>query len=258
MVDRFEGTRQGFNSPAFRGLGALIAVARRLGVVASLVGCVSRPTPTTESSSKPIPERPVTSPSHPYSTEIRQSLLRLARSALEQAVRQGTQLEPPRSLPPELLERKGAFVTLTKHTELRGCIGNIYPDLPLAEAVATNAYRAALNDPRFSPVRVDELTAIQVEVSVLSVPAPLAFASSAELLQKLKPHVDGVVLKSGVRRATFLPQVWEKLSEPSDFLDHLSAKAGLAPRAWREPGTEILIYRVDAFTESEPSGAHRD
>ena len=170
-------------------------------------------------------------------------------------MRQGKSLELPRDLAAELKERKGAFVTLTKRGQLRGCIGNIYPDLPLAEAVATNAYRAALNDPRFSPVGVDELGAIQVEVSVLSVPEPLAFSSPAELLQKLQPHVDGVVLNVGPRRSTFLPQVWEKLPQPNEFLDHLSAKAGLAPQAWREPGTEILIYHVDAFTESEPTGA---
>lgn len=223
---------------------------KSLGLVVALLSCVSRPNPTPESTSRPTTEHQVTSPPA-FPTEIRQSLLRLARSALELAVRQNKHLELPRALPLALNEQKGAFVTLTKRGELRGCIGNIYPELPLAEAVTTNAYRAALNDPRFPPVTIDELASIEVEVSVLSAPEPLAFASPEELLHKLQPHIDGVVLNVGLHRSTFLPQVWEKLPQPQEFLDRLSSKAGLDPRAWRAPGTEVFIYHAEAFTESE-------
>lgn len=253
MVDKRRVTREILCGRRPRRSKATLTMIQLSSLVAGFLGCVSRPNPTTESRRKPIPEHPVTV-NHSYSTETRQALLRLARAALEQAVRTGKHLDLPADMVPALREKKGCFVTLTVQGELRGCIGNIYPDLPLAEAVAANAYRAALNDSRFSPVTLGELRAIQVEVSVLSVPQPLAFASPTELLQTLKPHVDGVVLKVDLRRATFLPQVWEKLPQPSDFLDQLSAKAGLSRQAWREPDTEILIYHVDAFTESEPIG----
>ncbi len=253
MVDKRRVTRERLCGRRPRRSGAALTMIQFSSIVAGFLGCVAQPNPTTESSRKPIPEHPVTA-NYSNSTETRQTLLRLARAALEHAVRQGKHLDLPADIAPALSEKKGCFVTLTVRGELRGCIGNIFPDMPLAEAVVANAYRAALNDSRFSPVTVSELRAIQVEVSVLSVPQPLAFASPSELLQKLEPHVDGVVLKIGLHRATFLPQVWEKLPQPSDFLDQLSAKSGLSRQAWREPGTEVLIYHVDAFTESEPKG----
>jgi AmmeMemoRadiSam system protein A len=147
-------------------------------------------------------------------------------------------------------------VTLTVGGELRGCIGNIFPERPLAEDVIQNARNAALHDPRFSPVTADELGKIEVEVSVLSVPAKLQFSSPEDLLQKLRPQQDGVVLTVRGRRATFLPQVWEQLPDANDFLRHLSSKAGLSADAWRQPGTEIMIYHVDAFKESELGRGH--
>ena len=97
-----------------------------------------------------------------------------------------------------------------------------------------------------------ELPLIEIEISVLDQPRPLKYASPAELLQKLSPHRDGVVMMSGRKRATFLPQVWESIPEPDDFLAHLAAKAGLRPDAWRETTTEIMTYLVVAFAESDP------
>lgn len=191
------------------------------------------------------------------SSDARQFLLRLAREAVELAAREHKHIRLPADLAPELKHKKGAFVTLNKQGDLRGCIGNIYPDLPLAEAVASNAYRAALNDPRFPPVAPEELAEIEIEVSVLSVPEPLDFSLPAELLEKLQPHRDGVVLQIGTHRSTFLPQVWEKLPNPEEFLNHLSAKAGLPSDAWRKSGTQIQIYHVEAFTESELHGGAR-
>jgi AmmeMemoRadiSam system protein B/AmmeMemoRadiSam system protein A len=189
-------------------------------------------------------------------TELRDTLLKLARASLEHAAREHKQLAPPADPSPALREKKGCFVTLTVKGELRGCIGNIFPELPLGEAVTTNAYRAALSDPRFSPVTPSELASIEVEVSVLGVPQPLDFTSPEDLLRKLRPHHDGVVFSHGLHRATFLPQVWEKLPLPTEFLSHLSVKAGLSPEAWREPAARIQIYEVQAFSESNLESSH--
>jgi AmmeMemoRadiSam system protein B/AmmeMemoRadiSam system protein A len=187
------------------------------------------------------------------SKDDRRTLLRLARTALVRAVKEGRLADTPGGLPSRLVAKKGSFVTLTVKGELRGCIGNIFPEMPLVDAIIHNARSAALSDPRFSPVTADELPSIEIEVSILSVPEPLKFSSPADLLQKLKPHQDGVVMNIGPRRSTFLPQVWEQLPDANDFLSHLAAKAGLPRDAWRGPNTEIMIYHVDAFKESELS-----
>lgn len=186
-----------------------------------------------------------------YSTEERVTLLKLARSALVQAVRNGKEHPKVLPLPAHLMERKGCFVTLTKQGNLRGCIGNIFPDRPLGEAIVSNARSAALRDSRFPPVTPEELSQIAVEVSVLSVPAELPFTSPEDLVRKLRPYQDGVVLDIGSRRSTFLPQVWEQLPNPQSFLEHLSAKAGLAEDAYRGPGVRVSTYQAEAFHESE-------
>jgi len=186
-----------------------------------------------------------------YSSQDRAILLGLARQSLQKAVAGEPLTSVPPGLPALLLAKKGCFVTLTIKAELRGCIGNILPDRPLAEAVVGNARLAALSDSRFSPVTPAELPDIDVEVSVLSTPTQLHFISADDLMKKLRPHVDGVVLKIGEHRATFLPQVWDQLPDPNDFLNHLTTKAGLYPQAWRDGNTELLIYYVEAFKESE-------
>jgi AmmeMemoRadiSam system protein A len=142
-------------------------------------------------------------------------------------------------------------VTLTKSGQLRGCIGNIVPAGPLYERVVENARSAALRDPRFPPVTADEVPTLHIEISVLTEPKPLPFASPDELLARLKPHWDGVVLKIGDRGATLLPQVWEQLPDKTQFLGHLSAKAGCAPDAWRGKDVSVSTYHVESFEESE-------
>ena len=109
----------------------------------------------------------------------------------------------------------------------------------------------ALSDPRFRPVQPDEAGKIRIEISVLTEPQPLAFDSPEDLLGKLKPHEDGVVLTIGQHGATFLPQVWEQLPDKAAFLDHLSQKAGCDPSAWRGKDTSVAIYRVEAFQEPD-------
>jgi AmmeMemoRadiSam system protein A len=239
----------------------LVFVPLVLALCAVATGCFSRTRreseASVEASAKATPPVPAAAREDPNPTNARalgvedqRRLLMLARSGLRTAARDNSLLATPSGLPASLTERKGCFVTLTIKGGLRGCIGNIFPDKPLAEAVIQNAYNAALNDPRFSPVTPNELSAIEVEVSVLTVPAPLGFASPDDLLHKLRPHVDGVVLNISGRRATFLPQVWEQLPDATEFLGQLSVKAGLSRDAWRDKGTRVQVYQVQAFKES--------
>jgi AmmeMemoRadiSam system protein A len=113
------------------------------------------------------------------------------------------------------------------------------------------AQSAATRDPRFHPVRPDELKDVHVEISVLSVPKELRYDSPEDLLAKLRPGLDGVVLRVGSRQSTYLPQVWEQLPDKTDFMNHLAEKAGLAPDDWRQKDAAILIYQVEAFEEPE-------
>jgi hypothetical protein len=156
-----------------------------------------------------------------------------------------------RDLSPRLSETKGCFVTLTENGELRGCIGHIVPQEALGQAVADNARNAATRDPRFQPVRPEEVNKIKIEISVLTTPQPLSFSSPEDLLNKLEPDEDGVVLRIGPAGATYLPQVWEQLPDKVDFLNHLAQKAGCAPDDWRGRNVSVSIYHVEAFQESE-------
>ena len=184
--------------------------------------------------------------------EQKNSLLRLARQTIEEVVTTGRMPEVDASnLSSPLTDAAGCFVTLQKEGQLRGCIGHIFPQEPLYRAVRDNARSAALEDPRFRPVQPEELASVEIEISVLTVPQALPFDSPEDLLGKLRPHVDGVVLKIGQRHATFLPQVWEQLPDKEDFLSRLAVKAGFPPSAWKGPGVSVLTYQVEAFKESE-------
>ena len=132
---------------------------------------------------------------------------------------------------------------------MRGCIGSLVAHRPLIEDVRENAIAAAFRDPRFSPVRAAELPGIVVEVSALTLPEKLDFDGPEDLLHKLRPNVDGVLIERGWNRATFLPQVWEQLPSPEEFLSNLCFKAGLPGNAWRWPDLEVSIYQVEKFEE---------
>lgn len=178
-------------------------------------------------------------------------LLRLAREAMERGVR-GEAL-PPLNLAPlplPLREEGSSFVTITFHGQLRGCIGALDAYQPLAEDVREHAVAAALKDPRFPPVKEEELSGIQVEISRLTRPVPLEYTDADDLLSRLHPHVDGVILRADPhRRATFLPQVWEKIPQPAEFLDNLCYKMGLEPDSWRHKHLDVLTYQVEEFHE---------
>jgi MEMO1 family protein len=179
-------------------------------------------------------------------------LLGLARSTLSEVVARGRMPEvSTNGFPAPFFEAKGCFVTLTKAGELRGCIGHLLPLEPLYRAVMDNARSAALRDSRFLPVKPEELADLEIEVSVLTQPEPLRFRSPEDLLARLRPQEDGVILTIDGHTATFLPQVWEQIPDKAEFLDHLSRKAGCEPSAWRKSGTTVSTYRVEAFKESK-------
>jgi AmmeMemoRadiSam system protein B/AmmeMemoRadiSam system protein A len=145
---------------------------------------------------------------------------------------------------------RGTFVTLKFEGQLRGCIGSLTSTESVLEGVNRNALNAAFHDPRFSPLSKDELARTEIEVSILTEPQPLAFRDGQDLIKKLRVHIDGVIIRKGLARATFLPQVWEQLTRPEDFLSHLCMKAGLPSQAWKNSELEVLTYQVQYFEET--------
>jgi len=184
--------------------------------------------------------------------EEKKILLQIAREAIESAVR-GKPLRdlPLATYPPRLQEKGASFVTLTKGGALRGCIGALEPYQPLAADVQEHAVAAALQDFRFPPVSPEELPQIEIEVSRLTLPVPLPYDSPEDLPARLRPGIDGLILRDGWRRATFLPQVWEQLPQPEEFLNHLCMKMGAPADIWRRKMLEAFIYQVEDFHEGE-------
>jgi len=182
----------------------------------------------------------------------RTELAAIARAAVVAAARGEA---PPSVLvrAPRLTQPGASFVTLTARGELRGCIGSLEPRRSLAEDVAANACAAALDDDRFPPLNASELPDVELEISILSPPRPLPAESRDELLARLRPGVDGLVLRDGWHRATFLPAVWEQLADPELFLSHLERKAGLAPGHW-SPTVRFERYEVESFPAGRALG----
>ncbi|MDH5171620.1 MAG: AmmeMemoRadiSam system protein A [Gammaproteobacteria bacterium] len=176
-------------------------------------------------------------------------LLVIARDSIHAGLHgaAGTARDRP-ALPPALEAERGAFVTLTRRTRLRGCIGTIEPGGPLARTVAESAYSAAFRDPRFPQLRPEELEGTSIEISVLTPMEPLAAASREALIAQLRPGVDGLVLQDGRHRSTFLPKVWEQLADPDAFLDQLLAKAALPPDHW---SASMRVHRYQTFAFSD-------
>ncbi len=190
----------------------------------------------------------------PLSSDDRRYLLTLARQTITHILE--GQDPPPVDLgvlSAELRSPRASFVTLTINGGLRGCIGSIEPRRALALDVRENALGAAFRDPRFPPLSREELGRVRIEVSVLTQPQPFRFINPDDLLVRLRPHVDGVVIERGWHRATFLPQVWEKVPDPREFLAHLCMKAGLPADDYRQPGLEVLTYQVEKFGEEDES-----
>jgi AmmeMemoRadiSam system protein A len=150
---------------------------------------------------------------------------------------------------PKFSERRGTFVTLTIDGGLRGCIGHIIPRESLLEGIRINAINAAFGDPRFTPLSRKEWEKVKIEISILTEPIHLPYSDAEDLLDKLQPGIDGVIIKRGSHQATFLPQVWEQLPDKSEFLTHLCLKAGLDMDDWKKEKLEVSTYQVQAFEE---------
>ena len=182
----------------------------------------------------------------------RKFLLGLARTTLASVTLAGSLPEVPTDdVPPRLREKKACFITLTKGGELRGCIGHMIAIEPLYQAVIENTRNAALRDPRFPAVGPEELDKVRIEISVLTDPQPLPFSTPEDLLSKLRPHEDGVLLRIGPRTGTFLPQVWALTPDKVKFLNHLSRKIGCEASAWRGADVSVSIYHVECFEEED-------
>lgn len=177
-------------------------------------------------------------------------LLEVARKTIEQRIfdRKKTK-ESDADLSAIFNELRGTFVTLTIKGRLRGCIGHITPQETLFEGIKINAVNAAFRDPRFRPLSSEEWKNVKIEISILTDPKQLFYSDSGDLLNKLRPDVDGVIIKKGYRQSTFLPQVWDQLPEKEEFLTHLCLKAGLGGDAWKKEDLEVSTYQAQAFEE---------
>ena len=179
-------------------------------------------------------------------------LLALARRAI--ATRLGIQIDAVNINADGWLQRQGAsFVTLAMHGDLRGCIGSLSAYRPLWDDVQANAVAAAFHDSRFSPLSAHEYAAVQIEVSLLTALKPLDVHDEAGVLDAIRPGMDGVVFEwadgGGMYKSTFLPQVWEALPDPVQFMAHLKQKAGLPADFWH-PDVRVLTYQVHKYRES--------
>ncbi len=164
--------------------------------------------------------------------------------------------EPDKVIPdrdladPSLREKRGTFVTLKTRGQLRGCMGCLTPSETILEGIQRNAINTAFNDPRFPKLTSIELDQAEIEISILTSPQELEYTEGNDLLEKLRPNIDGVIINKGQARATFLPQVWKQLPRPQDFLAHLCRKAGLSPDEWEKGELGVSIYQVQYFHEN--------
>lgn len=179
--------------------------------------------------------------------EAQARLVALARESILHGLRTGRPLSlDVETVPPPLCEPRASFVTLEQAGQLRGCIGTLEAYRALALDVVHNAFSAAFRDPRFPPVDAEEFVAIDIHLSLLTPAEPMPVESEDDLVRRLVPGVDGVILSEGTRRGTFLPSVWESLPDPRDFVRHLKRKAGLAADYWSDT-LEVSRYRAESI-----------
>ena len=189
-----------------------------------------------------------------------ESLVRLARNAVEQYLQNGKVLSPPKDVPSKFMEKCGVFVTLNsvrgkEKKELRGCIGFPYPTLPLVRAVVDSAIDSATQDPRFQPVSYDELNSIVFEVSVLTPPKLIKVEKPTEYPSKIEVGKDGLIVERGYYKGLLLPQVpieWNWNEE--EFLCQCCMKAGLSPDCWVLEGTKVYKFTCIIAQEIAPNG----
>jgi MEMO1 family protein len=187
-------------------------------------------------------------PSAVSGEEAGRTLIAIARSSIARVL--GVESGPQPALAPWLRQAGATFVTLTMDGRLRGCVGSLAAERMLGEDVAANALGAAFRDHRFPKLSREEWPKVQVEVSLLSPPKPMAFADEGDLLAQIRPGEDGIILEHDGRRATFLPQVWEGLPEPQRFFDELMKKAGI-PAGTRLARCKLWRYRVAKWKQKD-------
>lgn len=184
-------------------------------------------------------------------------LLNIARQAVIEATHGRKNWRPATGdLPVPLREPGASFVTLHTGGRLHGCIGSVEPRSPLAVDVAKNAQNAARLDPRFPPLAVSEVDDTEIEVSVLSPMQPVIFSGLDELCRRVRPGIDGVLLERGWQRGLLLPQVWEQLPTPYDFLAHVALKAGASIAIYGEPDTHVYVFQVHSYVQPAPDVRH--
>ncbi len=187
----------------------------------------------------------------PFTDEEKRLALTIARQSIHHGLTRGRPLEPETDGLPESLRRERAsFVTLHKAGQLRGCIGTIDACLPLARDIALRAWSAAFQDRRFPRLEAEEFDHLELSVSVLTAPEPLPFRDHDDLVDKIAPGEDGLILEQGYRRGVFLPSVWESLPDKREFLRHLEMKAGLPVDDWRS-SRRVYRFRTEYFSEGE-------
>lgn len=174
--------------------------------------------------------------------ENKKIVFEVLRKSIEQGLENGGAYEPRAEQYNAVLKKKYAvFVTLKLNGMLRGCIGTTEAHLSLVNAVAKYAYAAAFSDPRFEPVSANEYPQLEISLSILTAPTPLKFEDEQDLITKLRPGIDGLIIEKNNARATFLPMVWESLQQPEDFLNELKKKAGI-----KSSDTPDFVWRYTA------------
>lgn len=189
----------------------------------------------------------MTENSSAYTRDEKNTLLDLARRSILHGIEFGSPLSVnTEDYSSNLLAERACFVTLKINDELRGCIGSLVATQPLVIDVAENAFSAAFRDPRFAKLTKTEFENIAISISVLTPPTPLEFTSEQDLLNKIRPGIDGLVLSDGSYRGTFLPAVWESIQDPREFLQHLKLKANLPADYWSDTLT-IERYTAESI-----------
>lgn len=185
----------------------------------------------------------------------RSTLLKVAQRSIYHGLEKATLLPVDAAdYPQQLQQVRASFVTLNRFGKLRGCIGHLKAVQPLVSDVSENAYSAAFRDPRFSPLESCELEGLELHISVLTPATQIDFSSQQELLEKIRPGVDGLILKLGRQQGTFLPSVWESLPDSRSFLQHLKLKAGLARDHWSDQ-IKVFRYQTESFAAPFPATA---
>lgn len=185
------------------------------------------------------------------SDEDQETLLEIARESILHGLSTSRPLPVRASdFPDQLMEKRASFVTLSKNGQLRGCIGTLEAVRPVVEDIAENSFSAAFRDPRFAPLADDELGDVNIHISILTTPQPIEFTSENDLLNKIRPNIDGLILVEDHHRGTFLPAVWESLPDPKDFLNHLKLKAGLPKNYWSDQ-IQVFRYQTESFGDKK-------